>query len=206
MRTEPATASALAAIACAIALSLALTGCALSDREAQEDTSETHPIPIAGLERSEVIRVIDGDTLSVRVSDGSEEKVRLIGVDAPESKSPDEAENCPEGGQAEAHLGKALPKGTRVWLSKDTSERDRYGRLLRYVWLEEPADEAASSPEFCSKCLNARLVTEGWAQAKRYPPDTAAAELLEVLGESAAAQGLGVSAKWAGSPFATSKG
>ena len=142
------------------------------------------------------MRVIDGDTLSVRISDGSEEKVRLIGVDAPESKSSDEAENCPEGEQAEAHLKETLPKGTRIWLSKDTSERDRYGRLLRYVWLEEPAGETAPPPEFCSKCLNARLVAEGWAQAKRYPPDTAAAELLETLGESAAAQGLGVSAKW----------
>lgn len=198
MRAKQAAACTLAAMACAIALSIALAGCAGPGPKPPGGGLETHPIPIAEPEPAKVVRVVDGDTLSVRVSDGSEERVRLIGIDAPESKSPDEAENCPEGEQAAAHLQEALPKGSRVWLSKDVSERDRYGRLLRYVWLEEPAGEAASPQEFCSKCLNARLVIGGWAQAKRYPPDTAAADLLGVLGESAAAQGLGVSAKWSG--------
>jgi len=198
MKAESPARIALAVLACAAALAFSLLGCSGFEQEDSLAAPEAAPIPVNALEQAEIVRVIDGDTLSVRLSDGSEERVRLIGTDAPESKSPDEDENCPEGEQAEANLRGTLPKGERVWMSKDTSERDRYGRLLRYVWLEEPASEMASSQEFCSKCLNARLVIGGWAQPKRYPPDTAAADLLEALGDSSAAQGLGVSAKWSG--------
>lgn len=198
MRAEPPVRIVLAALACAVALACSLLGCSNAGQGDPPAAPEAAPIPVRALEQAEIVYVVDGDTLSVRLSDGSEERVRLLGIDAPESKSPDEEENCPEGEQAEANLREMLPKGGRVWLSKDESERDRYGRLLRYVWLEEPAGETASSQEFCSKCLNARLVIGGWAQPKRYPPDTAAADLLEALGDSAAAQGLGVSAKWSG--------
>ncbi|MBQ3340187.1 MAG: thermonuclease family protein, partial [Atopobiaceae bacterium] len=136
MRAKSSISNALAA-SLAFILACTLLGCSGVGQERSSAAPEAEPIPVAELEPAEVVRIIDGDTRIVRMSDGSEERVRLIGIDAPESKSPDEEENCPEGEQAEANLRETLPKGERVWLSKDTSERDRYGRLLRYIWLEK---------------------------------------------------------------------
>lgn len=183
------------AAATAAALMAASCGCAPAAGTSNGEAGG-FALEVAGLERAEVVRVVDGDTVAVRTDDGSERKVRLLGIDAPESASPDEPLNCEEGEAASAHLKESLPQGTPLWLSRDESDEDAYGRLLRFAWIEPPEGGAVSSAEFCAKCLNARLVIEGWAQPKRYPPDTAAADLLDVLGASAAAQGLGVSGKW----------
>ena len=79
-----------------------------------------------------VIDVADGDTIVVRVA-GQRETVRLIGIDTPETKDPDEPVQCfgPEATEAtEALLG----QGTPVRLERDTEPRDQYGRLLAYVY------------------------------------------------------------------------
>lgn len=142
-------------------------------------------------ERATVVRVVDGDTLVVSV-EGAEHKVRLIGVDAPESVSPDEARNCPEGALASDFAKSLLPAGEEVWLVADESDEDRYGRLLRYVWLDDPAEADAAE-----SMANAVLVAEGYAQAKDYPPDTAFSALFHRLAGEAADAGKGVSALWA---------
>ena len=69
---------------------------------------------------------------------------------------------------------------TTVYLQEDTSDRDRYGRLLRYVWLDEPKD-AYSRSEIESKMLNAMLVMDGIAEAVAYEPDTMYEEVFEDL-------------------------
>lgn len=153
-------------------------------------------LDVGDADRAAVVRVVDGDTLVVRADNGGEEKVRLIGIDAPESVSSDEEENCAEGEAASTHLKESLPAGSTVWLSRDVSDTDRYGRSLRFCWMEEPA-AVEDATGFTTKCLNARLVSDGWAQAKDYPPDSTASSLLTVLGDSAIARGAGVSAKWA---------
>ena len=164
-----------------------------------EPLAELHTLlDVNGVEEADLMRVIDGDTILVRLGDGSTARVRLLAVDAPESVSTEPSLNCEEGQEASDHLKEALPEGTRLWLSRDTSDTDKYGRLLRFCWLEEPSGDAVGRAEFAGKCLNARLVEEGWAQAKSYPPDTAADKWLHDMGEQAAAEGLGVSAKWAG--------
>lgn len=135
-------------------------------------------IAVEDVEKASVERVVDGDTIVVCRGDGTSAKVRLIGADTPESVHPDASRNTEAGKDASEHVEKALPAGTAVWLEKDVSETDRYGRLLRYVWTADPASEGTSFP---ADCLNARLVAEGWAEAKDYPPDTRRSAELHAL-------------------------
>jgi len=102
-----------------------------------------------------VLRVVDGDTLLVRLN-GRSVRVRYIGIDAPESVRPDSPVESmgPEAAQA----NKELVDGRRVLLERDVSDTDRHGRLLRYVWVGD-------------MMVNGELVRRGYAQAITYPPD-----------------------------------
>lgn len=102
-----------------------------------------------------VSRVIDGDT--VELAGGA--RVRYIGIDAPEVSNPSE---CYATEATEQN--RSLVEGRLVALRKDVSETDRYGRLLRYVYL--PGGEM----------VNATLVREGFAKALTFPPDVAFAD------------------------------
>lgn len=106
-----------------------------------------------------VVRITDGDTIVVAYG-GQEYKVRYIGMDTPETVDP----NSPVqwmGPQATA-ANAALVEGKAVVLEKDVSEVDRFGRLLRYVWL---TDGTAWT------LVNLELVRQGVASASSYPPD-----------------------------------
>lgn len=102
-----------------------------------------------------VTRIVDGDTIHVRV-DGRLEKVRYIGVNTPEVHHPRKAEE--PGGRAAAAVNRDLVNGRRVRLELDMQSRDRYGRLLAYVWMDETM-------------INAELVRRGFAQAMTVPPN-----------------------------------
>jgi len=82
--------------------------------------------------RATVVRVIDGDTIVVKVGD-SEEHVRLIGIDTPETHKPGTPVEC-YGPEASDHLTELVPPGTTVRLERDRDTRDVYGRLLAYVY------------------------------------------------------------------------
>ncbi|MGI9951991.1 thermonuclease family protein [Moorellaceae bacterium AZ2] len=112
----------------------------------------------------QVTKVVDGDTVEVRFGDGRQEKLRLIGVDTPESTIQQE----PYGKEASSFTRSKL-LGRTVYLEKDVSERDKYGRLLRYVWLEKPGSLTKS--EIRNKMFNAILLLNGYAQVATYPPD-----------------------------------
>ena len=112
------------------------------------------------LEKVKVKRVVDGDTFAVDVN-GKEKKVRLILVDTPESKAP----NRPKGyfgEEAKQYTIKRL-EGQTVWLEKDVEANDRYGRWLRYVYL----DVADGKGEF----FNGTLVRSGYARLATFPPN-----------------------------------
>lgn len=149
-----------------------------------------------GLQQAQVVRVVDGDTLKVSVPGDANATVRLIGMDTPESVAADEARNCEEGRIASDYTKSLVAPGQAVWLSRDVSDADRYGRLLRYVWLEQPNDPADEG-EIAGKMLNAILVRDGYAQVKRYKPDTTLHDLFQRWGDEAAADGRGVTYKWA---------
>ncbi len=97
-----------------------------------------------------VNRVIDGDTIEVTFPNGRVEKVRYIGVNAPELDQ--------VFGKEARDYNQTLVGGKKVKLKRDVSDRDRYGRLLRYVYVD-------------SLFINAALVREGYASCATYPPD-----------------------------------
>lgn len=111
-----------------------------------------------------VTRVVDGDTVQVKLDNGTEAKVRMIGVDTPESTTKQE----PYGKEA-SNFTKNQLEGKVIYLEKDISETDKYGRLLRYIWLEPPTE--ISEKEIRTKMFNAVLLLEGYAQVATYPPD-----------------------------------
>jgi micrococcal nuclease len=127
---------------------------------------ESAPAPDAPrVVRASATRHTDGDTAWFRLETGAEEKVRFIGVDTPEVYGQAE----PYGAEASAYTAKAIPIGTTVWLETDLELRDRYDRLLAYIWLDVPGD--TSDAEVRTKMLNARLVIDGYAQTATYPPN-----------------------------------
>lgn len=107
-------------------------------------------------ETATVTRVIDGDT--VELSDGR--KLRYIGIDTPESVDPRRGVEC--FGKEAAEKNRELVLGKSVTLEKDVSETDRFGRLLRYVYVEN---------EGVRLFINEQLVKDGYAQSSHYPPD-----------------------------------
>lgn len=102
-----------------------------------------------------VTRVVDGDTFKVSIN-GQEETVRLIGIDTPESVDPRSPVEC--FGVEASNRAKQLLSGQRVRLEADPTqdERDRYGRILRYAWLENGA------------FFNQQMIAEGYAMEYTY--------------------------------------
>lgn len=123
-----------------------------------------------------VERVVDGDTVIVR-SGGAEERVRLLGIDTPETVDPDRPVGC-YGPQASAYT-KHLLTGRSVSLVYDRELHDRYDRLLAYVYLR-------------GVFVNARLVELGFARTLSIPPNTARATELASLERQAAIAGRGL--------------
>ena len=135
-------------------------------------------------ESATLVRIVDGDTIVVDIS-GEEYKVRLIGVNTPESVAPDSyrTKNSEEGVLASDYTKTLLSDVTTVYLEKDTSDTDRYGRLLRYVWLEIPEDKENIN-EIASKMLNGILVMDNVAEVATYEPDTHYEDAFEYIDES----------------------
>ncbi len=135
---------------------------------------------------AELIRVIDGDTLLVSI-DGKNIKVRLIGIDTPESVHSDESKNNEYGDMASAYTSALLQDISDVWLEYDQEEYDRYGRILAYVWLSsESADDTYQD------MLNYELIHDGYAYNKEYAPNTKYADVFEAARIECEAEGRGL--------------
>lgn len=100
-----------------------------------------------------VTRVIDGDTIEI----AGGERVRYIGIDTPETVNPNKPVQC--FGVEASNKNKELVEGKIVRLEKDTTDRDKYRRLLRYVYVGDTF-------------VNLELVKQGFAHSYFYPPDT----------------------------------
>jgi micrococcal nuclease len=114
-----------------------------------------------GWQEAEVVRVVDGDTIVVRV-EGREERVRYIGIDTPESVQPDMPVEC--FGREASRENERLVEGRTVYLEKDVSDTDRFGRLLRYVHVDDPRSGERLF-------VNLELVRRGYGGAVTFPPD-----------------------------------
>lgn len=131
---------------------------------------------------AEVIDVVDGDTIDVRLADGSEETVRYIGVDTPESVAPDEPVECYSHRASE--FNRALVLGRTVRLRFDAERRDTYGRLLAYVYRGR-------------RLVNATLLRRGLARPLTIAPNDSMAPLFERLARVAGRTGRGL---WSACP------
>lgn len=128
-----------------------------------------------------VTSVTDGDTIRVR-SDGADERVRFLAIDAPETRG-----GC-GASEATAAVRTAAAPGDTVWLEPDVEQRDRNGRLLRYVWLAD------------GTLLNERLVHDGLVNAKLYLPNDRYWERLQTAERHAIARDRGIWAQCAPLP------
>ena len=131
-----------------------------------------------------VLRVVDGDTVVVNIG-GAEENVRLIGVDTPETVDPRRPVGC-FGKEAGAHTKSLLPEGTEVRLERDVEQRDRYGRLLAYVY-------RSSDGLF----VNDALLRDGYGQLLTIPPNVAHVERFTASQRAAREAGAGL---WSACP------
>lgn len=174
-RTSLVTPSSSPTIAPALATSSTVTATPAPSLRAPaaDEGCGAHPSAVAGLPHARVVRVIDGDTIVLE--DG--QRVRYIGVDTPELS---------DGVEFLAHeareANRGFVEGRIVSLEKDYSETDRFGRLLRYVYVD-------------STFVNAELVRMGYAEAKAYPPDIRYQSCLGALEREARAAGMGI---WVG--------
>jgi len=132
-----------------VCLSLLAGGCIIQTPRLPTVETAPHTAPPPQLTEATVVRVIDGDTIEVDIG-GKLYKVRYIGIDTPEIGRP--------GAEEATAFNAQLVSGKAIYLEKDVSETDRYGRLLRYVWTDEGM-------------VNAILVANGYAQVATYPPD-----------------------------------
>lgn len=140
-----------------------------------------------------VSRVVDGDTIRVRRG-GQERKVRLIGIDSPESVKPDAPVEC-FGPQA-AQFADRLLDDQQVVLEFDPSQddTDRYGRTLAYVWRAVPgSDQAATSPGQPSYALfNLEAIRGGFAREATYAGAYAWQQEFRQADDAARAAGVGM--------------
>ncbi len=127
-------------------------------------------LPVIAKDKAVFIRIVDGDTIVVNL-DGKKEKIRLIGIDTPESKSNskafkdsqrsgDDIEVIVAHGKAASNFVKSLlKKGDILGLEYDAQRRDKYGRLLAYVYLPDGG------------MLNEKIIKSGYASQMTIPPN-----------------------------------
>lgn len=131
--------------------------------------------------KAKVERVIDGDTavVSFIFPDGSKyqkERVRFLGVDTPETVHPNKPVQYY--GKEASDFTKAQLTDKTVWLQTDVNPKDRYDRMLAYVWTEEPKDnDLDDEAAIREKMYNAKLLLEGYAQLMTIQPNSRYANL-----------------------------
>jgi len=171
-----------------VLISLA-AGCAATGDETTEIGAET---PTAGAApavtlpdqgqlppNADVERVVDGDTIIVEMA-GQRERVRLLGIDTPESVAENRPDQC-YGEESSVYLSQLLPAGTEVTLIRDVEARDQYDRLLAYV--------VRSSDELF---INLDLLEQGFAGVLIYEPNSYYRDLFEAAEDAAFADDRGL--------------
>jgi micrococcal nuclease len=152
-----------------------ISGCSLQQNDSRFITAE-------------VIRVVDGDTINVQMN-GKEETVRLLLIDTPETVHPTKPVQ-PFGSEASSFV-KELLNGSNVQLELDVGERDKYGRLLAYVYIDD-------------QMVNEMLLEKGLARlAYVFEPNTKYVDDFSAIQKQAQQQRIGI---WSIENYATDQG
>lgn len=143
--------------------------------------------------QAKIIHVVDGDTMDFVVLSenekfssfqvGQEYRLRLIGIDAPESVHPDASKNSELGELASVYASDTL-LDKEVTIEFDTSLYDRYGRVLGYIWTDSAVDK--------STLFNEKIVEDGWAILDTVPPNVKYADRFASAMEKARNNDVGI--------------
>ncbi len=152
-----------------VILTSALTACT---------TSESSDEAATGYQPGTVVRVIDGDTLVINF-DGTDQRVRLLNVDTPETKHPDKPVEC-LGQEATEKLESLTPPGTQVGLDFDVERTDRYDRVLAAVFVEEQT------------LVNAEIARVGLGVPMLIEPNRKYYDAVQAAFDEATAEGVGL--------------
>jgi micrococcal nuclease len=155
-------------------VALAIVGGGLELFDSGDSGESTGKLSAAG----RVVRVVDGDTVRIRLRDHTE-TVRYIGVDTPETVKPGEPVQC--FGKRASAFNRRVVAGRRVELRFGRERRDRYGRLLAYVYVHGR-----------ERSLSATLVARGYGRVLTIPPNTAHARRFARLERRARERRLGL--------------
>ncbi|MDP2166911.1 MAG: thermonuclease family protein [Thermodesulfovibrionales bacterium] len=154
-------------LAVLLALSMLLAVRFIGERFSPPEKASHEEQRSSGREYFRVIRVHDGDTVTAMIA-GKTEKIRLVGIDAPEIGQRS------WGQKAKRHIEEILDSSDRsVSLEYDIETRDRYGRLLAYLWTKD------------GKMLNRTMIEDGYALLLTVPPNVMHVEEFKVSQESA---------------------
>lgn len=139
---------------------------------------------------AQIVRVVDGDTVKIKTSNGKQETVRLLLIDTPETVHPSKPVQ-PFGPEASKFSKELMPAGSEVEVETGIGERDKYGRLLAYFYVD-------------GKMVNKLLLEKGLARvAYVYAPNTKYLDELEAIQKQAQKEEIGI---WSIENYATSKG
>ncbi|MBV4420054.1 thermonuclease family protein [Clostridium tyrobutyricum] len=161
-----------------------------------KDSGNSATVSPIKLQKAKVTHHTDGDTIGVTLESGQYEKVRFIGVNTPESTTKHE-----EYGEQASNYTKSQLYGKTVYLESDAGITDKYGRLLRYIWISPPT--TINESEIRSKMFNAILAVNGYAEQMTIQPNVKYADYFRKFCAEARENKRGL---WAVNPNGTTKG
>ena len=132
------------------------------------------------LDAVKFIRTVDGDTIIVEDSNGEHKRVRMIGIDTPESVAQEEERNNEYGVMASDYTKELLSNAGTLYLEYDVDADDQYDRILAYVWLDD-VDDTFNVENIKNSMVNAIIVENGYGIAKKYEPTVAHDDILAEL-------------------------
>lgn len=151
----------------------------IADSAAPSVSSDSSGLPEAGESNATVERVVDGDTIVADIG-GTRERVRLLGIDTPESVAEDRPDQC-YGAESSEYLKALLPPGTPITIIRDVEARDRFDRLLGYIVRTDD-----------QLFINLDLIEKGFAGPFSLKPNTFYTELFATAAARAEADGVGL--------------
>ncbi len=169
-----------------IVIVLVLAGALVVVALSQDGAAAPDPVASGGpqgeLDRGRVVRIADGDTVTVEIS-GARERVRYVGIDAPEVANQQTGRTAECGADAATEANRELVEGAELVLERDATDRDRFGRLLRHPWIQR--DGAWTY-------VSEALVAAGAVEARTFEPDTLHDERLDRAERAARGAGTGI--------------
>lgn len=143
------------------------------------------------LDAVKFVRTVDGDTIIVEDAAGEHKRVRMIGIDTPESVAKEEERNSEYGVMASDYTKELLSNSGTLYLEYDIDSDDQYDRILAYVWLEDVKD-TFDEKAIEEAMVNAIIVKNGYGIAKRYEPTVAHDNTLQRLTAEADESNIGL--------------